>query len=129
MNVAKTSEAWITSSRQDFVGLHNVAKYCVYLKEAFDAILLTAEGLVEQHLKIFPETREQQATSSMLKYKMGLFRSVNLRLASLDRRVANTLSLVNNSWPLVLILGRLLIISIVFQSDIGTRQQSDAKRQ
>jgi hypothetical protein len=33
----------------------------------------------------------------MLKYKLGLFRSVNLRLASLDKRVANIISLVNNS--------------------------------
>lgn len=97
MNVAKTSEVWITSSRQDIVGLHNVAKHCVYLREAFDAMLLTVENLVEQHLRIFPETLERQSTSSMLKHKLGLFRSVNLRLASLDKRVANILSLVNNS--------------------------------
>jgi hypothetical protein len=97
MNVAKTSEVWITSSRQDIVGLHNVAKHCVYLREAFDAMLLTVENLVEQHLSIFPETLERQSTSSMLKHKLGLSRSVNLRLASLDKRVANILSLVNNS--------------------------------
>jgi hypothetical protein len=97
MNVAKTLEVWTTSSRQDLVGLHNIAKHCVYLKEAFDAILLTIEDLFEQHLEIFPKTQERQSTSSMLKYKMGLFRSVNLRLASLDKRVANILSLVNNS--------------------------------
>jgi hypothetical protein len=97
MNVAKTSEVWITSPRQDLVGLHNIAKYCVYLKEAFDAILLTIEDLSQQNLEIFPKTQERQSTSSMLKYRMGLFCSVNLRLASLDKRVANILSLVNNS--------------------------------
>jgi len=87
-------EVWITSSQQDLVGLHNVAKHCIYLKEAFDAILLTIEDLFQQHLEIFPQTQERQSTSSMLKYKMGLFHAVNLRLASLDKRVANILSLV-----------------------------------
>ena len=85
---------WITPSRQDIVGLHNIAKQCFYLREAFDAIDLTVQELVQQHLRIWPDSPARQSTSSLLRYKLGLFRSVNLRLASLDRRIANIHSLV-----------------------------------
>ena len=93
--MAKTSEVWITSSRQDIVGLHNVAKHCVYLKEAFEAILLTVEALINQHQENFPQTRDTREITSLLRYKMGLFRGVNLRLASLEKRVGNIISLVS----------------------------------
>ncbi|QUC17607.1 uncharacterized protein UV8b_01848 [Ustilaginoidea virens] len=93
---AKTSRVWITPSRQDIVGLHNIAKQCFYLREAFDAIDLTVQELVQQHLRIWPDSPARQSTSSLLRYKLGLFRSVNLRLASLDRRIANIHSLSFN---------------------------------
>ncbi|OAQ67202.1 corA-like mg2+ transporter protein domain-containing protein [Pochonia chlamydosporia 170] len=95
-NAKKTLEVWITPSRQDITGLHNIAKHCIYLREAFDAVIMTVEGLIEQHLGGYPETSERESTSSMLKYKLGLFRAVNLRLASLDKRISNILSLSFN---------------------------------
>jgi hypothetical protein len=100
----------------DFVGLHNVAKHCVYLKEGFDAMLLAHDDLISQHSQYFhplssspslspplassstPDARSSHqflATENMLKHNRSLFRSTGLRIASLEKRIANIINLVS----------------------------------
>ena len=86
----------------DFVGLHLVAKHCIYLKEALAAIDRTQEDLSLQHKEYFepPSSMNDwyhfRATQNMLKHKRGLFRSTGLRIESLDRRVGNIINLVSS---------------------------------
>jgi Mg2+ and Co2+ transporter CorA len=86
----------------DFVGLHLVAKHCIYLKEALAAIDRTQEDLSLQHKEYFepPSSMNDwyhfRATQNMLKHKRGLFRSTGLRIESLDRRVDNIINLAFN---------------------------------
>jgi hypothetical protein len=105
----------------DFVGLHNIAKHCIYMKEAFDAALLTVEDLISQHKQHFldpplshasaqanlpdstaqenlPDTiakRQALATQNMLKLKHSFFQSTKLRVASLETRIGNIIALVS----------------------------------
>jgi hypothetical protein len=105
----------------DFVGLHNIAKHCIYMKEAFDAALLTVEDLISQHKQHFldhplshataqanlPDRTAQEnlpdhtakkqalATLNMLKLKHGFFQSTKLRVASLETRIGNIIALVS----------------------------------
>jgi hypothetical protein len=89
-------------SSGDFVGLHNVAKHCIYLKEAFAAIDYTQEELRLQHQEYFkPPSQElpshhYRATWNMLKHKRGLFKSTSLRVESLNKRVENIINLVSS---------------------------------
>ncbi|KAN0067331.1 hypothetical protein V8E54_014594 [Elaphomyces granulatus] len=89
-------------SSGDFVGLHNVAKHCIYLKEAFAAIDYTQEELRLQHQEYFkPPSQElpshhYRATWNMLKHKRGLFKSTSLRVESLNKRVENIINLAFN---------------------------------
>jgi hypothetical protein len=93
-------------SSDDFVGLHNVAKHCIYLKEAFAAIDDTQEELRLQHQEYFNFNPSSQppsqlshhyrATRNMLKHKRGLFKSTSLRVESLNRRVGNIINLVSS---------------------------------
>ncbi|KAF4624295.1 hypothetical protein G7Y89_g13879 [Cudoniella acicularis] len=78
----------------DFVGLHNVAKYCIYLKEAFNAIALTTEDLISQHDRLFKTEEDADTTGAMLRHKGGFFKSINLRLDSLSKRTDNVINLV-----------------------------------
>ncbi|OXV08122.1 hypothetical protein Egran_04113, partial [Elaphomyces granulatus] len=86
----------------DFVGLHNVAKHCIYLKEAFAAIDHTQEELSLQHQEYFRPPPPSQlshhyrATRNMLKHKRGLFKSTSLRVESLNRRIGNIINLAFN---------------------------------
>jgi len=96
----------------DFVGLHNIAKHCIYMKEAFEAVLLTVEDLISQHKQYFlgptlsnapaPATlpnataeRQALATQNMLKHKRGFFGSTKLRIVSLETRIGNIIALVS----------------------------------
>jgi len=96
----------------DFVGLHNIAKYCIYMKEAFEAMLLTVDDLVSQHKQYFLDSafssvpastswpsptakRQALATQNMLKHKRGFFESTKLRIASLEKRIGNIIALVS----------------------------------
>jgi hypothetical protein len=76
------------------VSLHNAAKYCIFLKEAFDSILLTVDDVIDDHDEFFGKLHPADVTRSMLKHKRGLFKSTNLRLASLHMRTQNLINLV-----------------------------------
>lgn len=79
----------------DFVGLHNVAKHCIYLKEAFNAIGITTHEVEGQHERLFKSDEDIETTRAMLRHKKSLFKSVNVRLDSLTKRTDNTINLVS----------------------------------
>ncbi|KAH6666426.1 hypothetical protein B0J14DRAFT_202661 [Halenospora varia] len=80
----------------DFVGLHNVAKHCIYLKEAFNAIGITTHEVEGQHERLFKSDEDIETTRAMLRHKKSLFKSVNVRLDSLTKRTDNTINLSFN---------------------------------
>src|SRR6266487_4222454 len=82
------------STRYDFVGLYNIAKYCTYLKEGFDAILETVAEISCQHEQLTMASPEKADTKSAFMHQKGLFKSANLRLASLNSRIQNIIDLV-----------------------------------
>lgn len=84
----------------DFVGLHNMAKHIIFLKEGSEAILATLTSILAYHEELFqitgsdPAAQIAKATQTALAYQKELFRSVSLRIASLDRRMQNVINLV-----------------------------------
>ncbi|KAF7507906.1 hypothetical protein GJ744_009940 [Endocarpon pusillum] len=90
------------SSTPDFVGLHNVAKHIVYMKEGIDAALATHQSMLQNHEQRYQikssKTPEPipKATHSALQHQGELFRSISIRLTSLDRRMQNIINLSFN---------------------------------
>jgi hypothetical protein len=85
----------------DFTGLHNISKHCTYLNEAVDASLATLETMLlhishAQRQNPAPPTRLQAALLSSLIYRQNAFRSTQLRLRSLEKRMTNVISLSFN---------------------------------
>lgn len=83
----------------DFAKLHEIAKHAIYLNEAATAAVLEMES-VRSHLQD-PSHRTDanpliQAAISQLQYQSSAFRSTQLRLSSLDKRIANVISLSFN---------------------------------
>ncbi|EEP79687.1 predicted protein [Uncinocarpus reesii 1704] len=117
LNSAK-STAWTRrrlhdDSTFDFVSLHNLAKYCMYLSESFDAMDLTHADLALQHEQYFDHLQAPQApklgrqdyhtdgqqcwtTKNKLRHNRGLFKSTRLRVASLEKRINNSINLSFN---------------------------------
>ncbi|KAH7092510.1 hypothetical protein FB567DRAFT_545656 [Paraphoma chrysanthemicola] len=82
----------------DFVALHNVTKYIAYLMEAANAMLLVVDDIQIQSRSMpcdMDAGLVQQVVAS-LAYQKGLFRSENLRLKSLDKRMQNIINLAFN---------------------------------
>lgn len=86
------------ANRVDFVSLHNIAKHVIYLNEAADAMIFTLDGMRACH-----SARNSQnplgralapATDEGLRYRKGLFQSTQLRLKSIEKRMANIINLV-----------------------------------
>jgi hypothetical protein len=86
----------MTTNSYDFVGLYNIAKYCTYLREGFDAVLETMADISSQHQReqLIIKSLEKDTTQSMLMHQKGLFKSTNFRLASLDSRIQSIINLV-----------------------------------
>ena len=84
----------------DFATLHEIAKHGIYMSEAAAAAVLEME-MVIAHLK---ESSSGAAASghlrriaiSQFRYQKSAFLSTQLRLASLDKRIANVISLSFN---------------------------------
>jgi hypothetical protein len=85
----------------DFTGLHNISKHCTFLNEAVDASIATVETMIlhvnqaQRHISS-PPTKLQTALLSSLIYRQNAFRSTQLRLRSLEKRMANVISLSFN---------------------------------
>lgn len=85
----------------DFTGLHNISKHCTFLNETVEASLCTLEAMIlhishAQRLTTAPPTKLQIALLSSMIYRQNAFRSTQLRLRSLEKRMANVISLSFN---------------------------------
>ncbi|KAL8855914.1 MAG: hypothetical protein Q9178_007480 [Gyalolechia marmorata] len=85
----------------DFVGLHNIAKHIIHLKEGADAAHLTTthlqafhQGLLEQPPQGPHATRVMRLTNQMLAQKTVQFEVWKLRMTSLEQRMQNIINLV-----------------------------------
>ncbi|RYP55739.1 hypothetical protein DL769_010059 [Monosporascus sp. CRB-8-3] len=101
--------------KMPFVALHNVAKHIVHLGEALDSCLFLIDSMIAEidtkdssNTAAFARmesgstmttltslTTTSQLRSSLL-YRRSLFRSTNLRLTSLSKRVDNAINLAFN---------------------------------
>jgi hypothetical protein len=83
----------------DFATLHEIAKHGIYLSEAAAAVVLGME-MVIAHLREVSSGVESDRLSKVaitqFQYQKASFRSTQLRLASLDKRIANVISLSFN---------------------------------
>ena len=83
----------------DFATLHEIAKHGIYMSEAAAAAVLEMEMLIShlQDLSGDPSSAHlRAATISHLHYQKSSFQSTQLRLASLDKRIANVIGLSFN---------------------------------
>ncbi|KAB2581266.1 hypothetical protein DBV05_g268 [Lasiodiplodia theobromae] len=82
----------------NFSELHNISKHHIYMSEAFEAAQIVAGDLVQAYRGRFttglpPISRE---TEQKLLHSARLFKASHLRLASLEKRIANITSLAFN---------------------------------
>ena len=87
---------------RDFVGLHNLAKHIIHLREGSDAALLTISHLREFHQELVARPPQGQRamptmclTSQMLAQKAVQFEVWKLRITSLEQRMQNVINLVS----------------------------------
>ncbi|KAI9777037.1 MAG: hypothetical protein M1816_004926 [Peltula sp. TS41687] len=99
----------------EFVGMHNIAKHIIFLKEGSDAALLTLKEMRKHHTSLSRESSSPseawETTEQTLRYNEVLFQSTNLRLITLEKRMQNIINLV------------------ILQSGNPKRQQSHTERQ
>lgn len=98
-NLAATESSDV--SRLDFVGLHNMAKHIIHLKEGADAASLTMGHLQKFHQELIKEPPQGQGAlpamrlaSQMLGQKAVQFEVWKLRINSLEQRMQNIINLV-----------------------------------
>ena len=87
-----TNEVFHVSS--DFISLHNISKHCIYMNEAVEAATQTLDNMMA-HL-ITKSGNSTSTTISSLQYRKTMFQSTQLRLRSLEKRMANIISLSFN---------------------------------
>lgn len=78
----------------DFTSLHDMSKHCIYMNEAVEAAILTLNAMTS-HLKAAGTSPRGAAISSLI-YRTSIFQSTHLRLRSLEKRMANVISLSFN---------------------------------
>ncbi|MCJ1470845.1 hypothetical protein MMC07_009492 [Pseudocyphellaria aurata] len=88
-------------SEHDFVGLHNVAKHIIFLKEAAEAALLMAQRLYQHHQELLdgpPQGGSAKSTMQlvhqMLSQKVTQFEVWKLQMESMNARMENVINLV-----------------------------------
>ena len=86
----------------DFATLHEIAKHGIYMSEAAAAAVLEMEMVISHLQDLSPNTTAsssndlRSSTISHFHYRKSAFQSTQLRLASLDKRIANVISLSFN---------------------------------
>ena len=86
----------------DFVGLHNMAKHIIHLKEGSDAAELTMTHLQNFHEELLEQPSQRsdakatmRLTNQMLAQKAVQFEVWKLRMTSLEKRMQNIINLVS----------------------------------
>jgi Mg2+ and Co2+ transporter CorA len=91
----------LAAEKVDFVGLHNVAKHVIYLRESAEALSHTVEAMVAAHAQSQSTPQAEwphrvKETSRALTYRKGILHSTNLRLKSMEERMKNIIQLSFN---------------------------------
>jgi Mg2+ and Co2+ transporter CorA len=88
------------AGRIDFVGLHNIAKHIVHLRESSDAILHTVRAISKDHASRSLAAKNLspviQAVECALHYRTGVFNSTYMRITSMEKRAQNLIQLSFN---------------------------------
>lgn len=103
LDLALATATAIGDRHHDFVGLHNIAKHIIYLKEGSEAAMLTITHLQDFHRELLKEPPQgknamptMRLTSQMLKQKAVQFEGWKLRMGSLQQRMQNIINLSFN---------------------------------
>ncbi|KAI4269586.1 MAG: hypothetical protein L6R38_007416 [Xanthoria sp. 2 TBL-2021] len=103
LDLAVSSTDSGSDGRHDFVGLHNIAKHIIYLKESSEAALMTISHLEAFHRELLKRPPQEQdamptmhMTSQMLAQKAVQFEVWKLRMTSLEKRMQNIINLSFN---------------------------------
>ncbi|POR33118.1 Uncharacterized protein TPAR_06685 [Tolypocladium paradoxum] len=106
LELAHTKDYGQLSSKISFAALHNCAKHIIYLAEGLEACMLAVDAALMNSDGVLRDTadessaktraRVQQQLKECLRYRRSLFRSTQLRLASLQKRIDNTITLAFN---------------------------------
>lgn len=107
MTQTKSLQAVLQSDRHkasklqfDFVGIHNIAKHIIHLKESSSAAYSTADHIYEQHRELIAQPQGAHTSKVMrnvqrlLRHKLSLLEGSRLRVQSMENRVQNTINLV-----------------------------------
>jgi hypothetical protein len=96
------------TSEIPFVGLHIVAKHMIHLREALESSIHTVDSAIrfvetagstsdDSQQPQQPQQRIRTQLKQGLEYQRSLFRSTDLRLASLEKRIDSTITLAFNT--------------------------------
>ena len=126
LDLALSSKDVNNEGKHDFVGLHNIAKHIIHLKENSDAASLTINHLQEFHRELLKQPPQGQAaiptlkmTSQMLAQKGVQFEVWKLRMTSMQQRMQNIINLVepmNSARPWALLTDK-QSFNVVIQHD------------
>lgn len=89
----------------NFSNLHNISKHAIYLNEAFEAAQLLVGYMLDEYRRTHgfgvaaiassgTPIRTASRTQSQLQRHVRLFRSTQMRLLSLEKRITNITNLV-----------------------------------
>ncbi|EME84380.1 uncharacterized protein MYCFIDRAFT_207257 [Pseudocercospora fijiensis CIRAD86] len=82
----------------DFASLHNISKHCIYISEATEAAILSVDSMIahlRSHRLVISASMTDAALSHLTCRKLAL-QSTQLRIRSLEKRMANIISLSFN---------------------------------
>ncbi|KND88993.1 hypothetical protein TOPH_06275 [Tolypocladium ophioglossoides CBS 100239] len=106
LELAHTKDYGQLSSKISFAALHNCAKHIIYLAEGLEACMLLVDAALMNSESVLPDpanhssvqahARVKEQLKECLRYRRSLFRSTQLRLASLQKRIDNTITLAFN---------------------------------
>lgn len=104
LDLALSSKNDNGDSRHDFVGLHNIAKHIIYLKENSDAASLTVSHLQDFHRELMKQPPQgedamptMRLTSQMLVQTAIQCEVWKLRMSSMKQRMRNIINLVRRA--------------------------------
>lgn len=95
---AGAKESSTMAQSVNFASLHNISKHCIYISEATEAAMLTVDSMIahlRSHRLITPLSMTDAALSHLTYRKLAL-QSTQLRVRSLEKRMANIISLSFN---------------------------------
>ncbi|KAF7552161.1 hypothetical protein G7Z17_g4498 [Cylindrodendrum hubeiense] len=90
------------SSKIPFAAMHNCAKHIIHIAEALESCMMLVDSTIQNignHQQIPPQTNRDQILRQLhecLQYRRSLFRSSQLRLGSLQKRIDNAITLSFN---------------------------------